>query len=56
MALSDRVKQLRDVLILARKPDRKEFSFTLKISVIGILLIGGIAFFIQLIMSFLMAT
>ncbi|MCL5788276.1 MAG: protein translocase SEC61 complex subunit gamma [Candidatus Marsarchaeota archaeon] len=55
MSVKSRLKEVRDVIILARKPDGKEFSFSLKISIIGILLVGLIAFTIQLLMTTLLS-
>ncbi len=46
-----KLKEYWDVLKLTSKPDRKEFMFILKISVIGILLVGVIAFAVQTIFS-----
>jgi protein translocase SEC61 complex gamma subunit len=56
MSLSGRLREIKEVLILASKPDRKEFSFTLKISAIGIILVGGIAFAVEIIMGIIFAT
>ncbi|MEM3670305.1 MAG: protein translocase SEC61 complex subunit gamma [Thermoprotei archaeon] len=55
MSLRERLKEVRDVMILSRKPDRKEFSFSIKISVLGILLVGLIAFVIQVLMTLLLS-
>jgi protein translocase SEC61 complex gamma subunit len=55
MSLTSRLREIKEVLILASKPDRKEFSFTLKISAIGIVLVGGIAFAVEIIMGIIFA-
>ncbi len=47
MSVRSKLKEYWDVLKLTSKPDQKEFMFILKISVIGILLVGVIAFAVQ---------
>ena len=37
------------IIRLAKKPDREEFSLSLKISLLAFFLVGGIAFLIRLI-------
>jgi len=53
MSIRSRLKEYWDVLKLTTKPDRKDFMFILKISVIGILLVGVIAFIVQTLFSFI---
>lgn len=55
MSIRSRLKEYWDVLKLTTKPSRKEFSFILRISVIGILLVGVIAFVVQTLFSVITA-
>ena len=45
--------QCKRVWHILRKPSRKEFETTAKISAIGILVIGALGFLIAIIMSYL---
>lgn len=53
--IRSRLKEYWDVLKLTTKPDQKDFMFILKISVIGILLVGVIAFVVQTLFSVIAA-
>ncbi|MGC8831858.1 MAG: protein translocase SEC61 complex subunit gamma [Thermoproteota archaeon] len=56
MWLTEKVKTMVRVLKLSEKPDRAGFMLSLKVFLIGLLLVGGIAFVIHLIASFLQLT
>jgi protein transport protein SEC61 subunit gamma-like protein len=43
----------RRVLVIAKKPDRKEFETMAKVTGIGIVIVGAIAYVIYLIFAFL---
>ncbi|MGQ9479141.1 MAG: protein translocase SEC61 complex subunit gamma [Thermoproteota archaeon] len=51
MRIRERFKTMIRVLRLSKKPDRSDFMLSLKIFIIGLLLIGAIAFTIHLIAS-----
>jgi protein translocase SEC61 complex gamma subunit len=53
MWLTEKVKTMVRVLKLSEKPDRSGFMLSLKVFLIGLLLVGGIAFVIHLIASLL---
>ncbi|PSO06173.1 protein translocase SEC61 complex subunit gamma [Candidatus Marsarchaeota G2 archaeon BE_D] len=55
MSIRSKLKEYWDVLKLTSKPDRKEFMFILKISLIGILLVGVIAFAVQTLLGTIVA-
>lgn len=39
----------RRILKIAKKPSKKEYSLTMKITMVGLLITGGISYIIQLI-------
>lgn len=43
------ILESKRIFTIARKPTKKEYNMTLKICLIGLLIIGGLAFIIQLI-------
>lgn len=53
MGISDFLKNVRRLLKLAKKPTGKELKLSIRISVLGILVIGFIAFLIRLIFALL---
>ena len=48
MNIKERLGEYRRVMLIARKPDKQEFTSTTKISLSSIALIGGIGFAIYL--------
>ena len=46
--LNKELRKLKNVSKLMRKPDRKEYSLYLKMTLLGMLLVGAIGFIIQL--------
>lgn len=53
MWLTEKVKTMVRVLKLSEKPDRVGFMLSLKVFLIGLLVVGGLAFVIHLIASLL---
>ena len=51
MNLGRRIREYKRIIKIARKPTKKEFLTTLKITGIGTLLIGVIGFVIQTVFS-----
>ncbi|MBD3311838.1 protein translocase SEC61 complex subunit gamma [archaeon] len=51
--LKRKLKQYRRVISISRKPNRDEFISTLKISGLGVVLIGAVGFLIQLVYQFI---
>jgi len=49
MALHEFLVNCRRVLAIAKKPSRKELDLSIKVSGLGLLVIGGIAFIIRFI-------
>lgn len=47
--LSDFISQIRRVLLVSNKPDKEEFKLSIKITGIGIVIIGIIGFLIFII-------
>ncbi|MCP4760225.1 MAG: protein translocase SEC61 complex subunit gamma [archaeon] len=45
--------ETKRIMKISKKPNRKEFSLTLKITLVGLLVTGGISFIIQLIATML---
>ncbi|MEM4609411.1 MAG: protein translocase SEC61 complex subunit gamma [Thermoproteota archaeon] len=56
MRLTERVKTMARVLKLSEKPDWPELKLSLKIFLIGILIVGGMAFVIHIVASLLQLT
>jgi protein translocase SEC61 complex gamma subunit len=56
MNIREKVKTMVRVLKISEKPDRESFMLSLKVFLIGLLIIGGLAFVIHLIASFLGST
>ena len=52
MNLRSLFENMRRVVILARKPESDEYKLLLKITWVGFLLVGVIAFIVQLVMYF----
>jgi len=46
--LKKELKEMRNVLKLMRKPDSKEYSIYLKMTFLGVAVVGAIGFLIQL--------
>ncbi len=53
MNIREKVKTMIRVLKVSEKPDRESFMLSLKVFLIGLLVIGGLAFVIHLIASLL---
>jgi protein translocase SEC61 complex gamma subunit len=53
MNIREKVKTMIRVLKVSEKPDKDSFMLSLKIFLIGLLVIGGLAFVIHLIASLL---
>ncbi|MCD6478908.1 MAG: protein translocase SEC61 complex subunit gamma [Candidatus Diapherotrites archaeon] len=53
MGLRDFIESTRRVLTVAKKPDRQEYFLMLKITLLGVIIIGLLGFFIGLLFSFL---
>jgi protein transport protein SEC61 subunit gamma-like protein len=53
MGLRDFIESTRRVLIVAKKPDKQEYFLMLKITLLGIIIIGLLGFFIGLLFSLL---
>jgi len=51
--IQEKLKEYYNVLKMARKPDREEFTTTTKISVAVMLVVGAIGFAVYLIMDVL---
>ena len=49
--IKSKIKEWKRVLLVARKPDKEEFSISAKICAIGILIIGLIGFVISVIFT-----
>lgn len=56
MWLTERIKTMVRVIKLSEKPDRADFTLSLKMFLIGLSIVGGLAFLIHLIASLLMLT
>ncbi|MBO3754746.1 MAG: preprotein translocase subunit SecE [Candidatus Brockarchaeota archaeon] len=56
MGLTDRVRTMVRVLKLSEKPDVSELKLSLKIFLIGILIVGGMAFVVHIVASLLQLT
>lgn len=53
MNLRERIKTMIRVLKISEKPDKDSFMLSLKVFLIGLLVVGGLAFIIHLIASLL---
>lgn len=53
MNIKERIKTVIRVLKVSEKPDRESFMLSLKVFLIGLLIVGGLAFVIHLIASLL---
>lgn len=53
MNIREKLKTMIRVLKVSEKPDRESFMLSLKVFLIGLLVIGGLAFVIHLIASLL---
>jgi len=53
MGSRDFIESTRRVLIVAKKPDKQEYFLMLKITLLGIIIIGLLGFFIGLLFSLL---
>ncbi|MBO3800044.1 MAG: protein translocase SEC61 complex subunit gamma [Candidatus Brockarchaeota archaeon] len=53
MNIREKVRTMIRVLKVSEKPDRESFMLSLKVFLIGLLVIGGLAFVIHLIASLL---
>ncbi len=51
MGLRELIDSWRKILILARKPTTDEYMLSLKMSLLGLTLVGGIAFIIRIIFA-----
>lgn len=51
MDVRKRFRDIRDIFILSEKPGKKEFTFSLRLSLIGLFLVGSIAFVIDILMT-----
>jgi len=51
MDIKKRFRDIRDIFILSEKPGKKEFTFSLRLSLIGLFLVGSIAFVIDILMT-----
>ncbi len=49
MGFKELVDSWRRIILLARKPGRDEYMLSLKMSLLGLSLVGGIAFIIRII-------
>ncbi|MBO3841504.1 MAG: hypothetical protein FGF48_03710 [Candidatus Brockarchaeota archaeon] len=56
MGLTDRVRTMVRVLKLSEKPGVSELKLSLKIFLIGILIVGGMAFVVHIVASLLQLT
>jgi len=56
MGITDRVKTMIRVLKLSEKPDWSDLKLSLKIFLLGLLAVGGMAFVIHLVASLLQLT
>ncbi|MEM3712014.1 MAG: protein translocase SEC61 complex subunit gamma [Thermoproteota archaeon] len=53
MNIKERIKTIIRVLKVSEKPDKDSFMLSLKVFLIGLLVVGGLAFIIHLIASLL---
>ncbi|MEM2608337.1 MAG: protein translocase SEC61 complex subunit gamma [Thermoproteota archaeon] len=53
MNIRERIKTMIRVLKISEKPDKESFMLSLKVFLIGLLVVGGLAFVIHLIASLL---
>ncbi len=49
MGFRELVDSWRRIILLARKPSRDEYMLSLKMSLLGLTLVGGIAFIIRIV-------
>jgi preprotein translocase subunit Sss1 len=56
MGITDRIKTMVRVLKLSEKPDGSDLKLSLKIFLLGLLVVGGMAFVIHLVASLLQLT
>jgi len=54
MSISDRLRAMGRVLKLSRKPDSEELKLSLKICVLGMVVVGVFGFVIQLIATLIL--
>jgi len=54
MSISDRLRAMGRVLKLSRKPDTEELKLSLKICVLGMVVVGVFGFVIQLIATLIL--
>jgi len=53
MNIGEKVKKIIRVLKVSEKPDKESFMLSLRVFLIGLLVVGGLAFIIHLIASLL---
>jgi len=53
MGIGEKIRTIIRVLKVSEKPDRESFMLSLRVFLMGLLVVGGLAFIIHLLASFL---